>query len=163
MKFPLILSLLSAGVLPLVAQGPDPFGVGGLLGGGAKAEAGPEVKASLVAAADGVVPGGTVTVALKLEHAAHWHTYWVNPGLGTATTIRWTLPEGFSAGPIVWPMPEALETEVGNQHVYGGTVYLLTEIRVPAGLKAGETVTPGERKSSRPRSKTSSSSSTLFT
>ena len=102
MKFPLILSLLSAGVLPLVAQGPDPFGVGGLLGGGARAAAGPEVKASLVAATDGVVPGGTVTVALKLEHAAHWHTYWVNPGLGTATTIRWTLPEAFSAGPIVW-------------------------------------------------------------
>ncbi len=141
MKFPLILSLLSAGLLPLVAQEPDPFGVGGLLGGGAKAAEGPEVKASLVAATDGVAPGGTVTVALKLEHAAHWHTYWINPGLGMPTTIRWTLPEGFSAGPIVWPLPEALETEVGNQHVYGGTVYLLTEIKVPAGLKVGETVT----------------------
>src|SRR5688572_24248993 len=53
---------------------------------------GPLVKASLVADQNAVVPGQPFTVAVKLEHAPEWHTYWVNPGgTGLPTTIKWTL------------------------------------------------------------------------
>ncbi|MEN9282775.1 MAG: hypothetical protein RLZZ179_268 [Verrucomicrobiota bacterium] len=133
-------ALLFASALPLLAQDPDPFGPGALLGGTPAAAKGPEVKVSLVAASDGIAPGGTTAVALKLEHADHWHTYWINPGLGTPTTIKWTLPEGFTASPILWPIPQAVATEVGNQHVYSGTVYLVTDIKAPESAKIGETV-----------------------
>ena len=140
-----LLALLLAGTaaLPLPAQvADDPFGPGALLGGGKpEAKAGSEVKVSLVAAADGIAPGGKVAVALRMEHAAHWHTYWINPGLGTPTTIKWTLPEGFTAGPILWPIPKAAETDVGNQHLYGDTIHLVTEITAPDNAAPGTSVT----------------------
>ena len=40
------------------------------------------VQASLVAADASVQPGHPLTVALRLVHDAHWHTYWLNPGTG---------------------------------------------------------------------------------
>ena len=45
------------------------------------------VKASLVAADASVKPGQPLTVALRLVHDAHWHTYWLNPGTGLATSL----------------------------------------------------------------------------
>ena len=38
------------------------------------------VKASLVAAEASVQPGREFTVALRLEHATGWHTYWIFAG-----------------------------------------------------------------------------------
>lgn len=37
-----------------------------------------------------------------------WHIYWQNPGdSGIPTTLRWeSLPQGVTAGPIHWPVPE---------------------------------------------------------
>ena len=57
-----------------------------------------QVKAALVSMQTGVVPGSSHTVALRLEHIPHWHTYWINPGMGYPTTIDWDLPEGWTAG-----------------------------------------------------------------
>jgi len=45
------------------------------------------VKGSLVAATTAVQPGQPVTVALRLQHDPHWHTYWLNPGTGLPTTL----------------------------------------------------------------------------
>ena len=142
-RLPLLALALAAAILPLQAQlADDPFGPAALLGGEKAApKAGSEVKVTLVADADGIAPGGKVAVALRMEHAAHWHTYWINPGLGTATTIKWTLPEGFTAGPILWPIPKAAETDVGNQHLYGDTIHLVTEITAPANAAPGSPVT----------------------
>lgn len=100
------------------------------------------VKASLVAAEESVQPGRALTVALRLEHDAHWHTYWINPGTGYPTSLEWTLPEGFSAGEIQWPAPVVLKdskgTVMGNG--YEGVTYLPVTITPPADLAAGGTV-----------------------
>ena len=56
------------------------------------------VQASLVAAETSVQPGRPFTVALRLQHAEHWHTYWRNPGTGLPTTLAWELPPGWRAG-----------------------------------------------------------------
>ena len=53
------------------------------------------VQASLVAANASVQPGQPVTVALRLVHDLHWHTYWLNPGTGLPTSIEWKLPPGW--------------------------------------------------------------------
>ncbi len=95
---------------------------------------GKNVTVSLVSEQDGIVAGQPFTVALKLKHHAAWHTYWINTSTGQATSVKWTLPEGFSAGPIQWPLPHVSEGILGMQHTYGGTVYLLTEIKPPATL-----------------------------
>jgi thiol:disulfide interchange protein DsbD len=65
--------------------------------------------AELVADAAQIAPGEPFHVALKLTPREHWHTYWRNPGdSGLATSLEWTLPQGFVAGDIDWPAPRAL-------------------------------------------------------
>jgi DsbC/DsbD-like thiol-disulfide interchange protein len=49
---------------------------------------------------------GSVRLGLVVELEAGWHLYWANPGdAGLAPVIRWTLPPGSRAGPLVHPVP----------------------------------------------------------
>ena len=102
-----------------------------------------QVKASLVGADKTIQPGQPFTVALRLQHDAHWHTYWVNPGTGLATEIAWELPPGFTAGPIQWPAPVALKDRMGNVigNGYENDQLLPVTITPPADLRAGERIT----------------------
>src|SRR5271168_439117 len=69
--------------------------------------AGRHVAASLIAETLSLVPGQPLHLALRQEIQPGWHTYWSNPGdSGLPTTIDWTLPREFKAGPIMWPTPE---------------------------------------------------------
>jgi thiol:disulfide interchange protein DsbD len=97
------------------------------------------VAASLVAERTAFVPGQTTTVALRLVHDEHWHTYWKNPGeAGLPTTVAWTLPPGFSAGPIQWPVPGITDTGGVLTYGYGGDLLLLVDIAVPSDARPGE-------------------------
>ena len=87
-------------------------------------------------------PGGRVQVALHQVIAPGWHTYWRNPGdAGEATQIDWTLPAGWSAGPIQWPAPERALTGPLMNYVYSREVLLPSAITVPAGAAPGSRVT----------------------
>jgi thiol:disulfide interchange protein len=99
------------------------------------------VAANLVAGQSALVPGQPLDVALQLVHPEHWHTYWLNPGVGVATTLKWDLPPGWVVSPMVWPIPKVKPTEVGNQHIYEGTVSLFQTLTPPADLPAGSPVT----------------------
>lgn len=102
----------------------------------------PRVTLELVSDVDALVPGETATVALRLVHEPGWHTYWKNPGtVGLAPSIAWTLPEGYSAGPIVWQQPRL--TKMGAYTVWGyeDEALLLTEIAVPASARVGDAIT----------------------
>ncbi|MFA6111727.1 MAG: protein-disulfide reductase DsbD domain-containing protein, partial [Candidatus Latescibacterota bacterium] len=94
------------------------------------------VQARLVAGTDAVRPGETFQVGLALRMAEGWHTYWRYSGdAGTPTRVRWTLPEGFTASDLQWPLP-AKYAEAGDLTAYGyaDSVLLLAEIRPPARL-----------------------------
>lgn len=101
------------------------------------------VTVDLVAADSSIQPGRAFWVALKIDHDAHWHTYWINPGTGYPTSINWTLPQGFTAGPIVWPTPETVKDSHGTitGNGYEGTAFLFTQITPPADLAPGTNVT----------------------
>ena len=73
-----------------------------------------QVAASLVSADASIHPGTPFNVALHFVHQPHWHTYWVNPGTGLPTTLKWTLPLGWKAGEIQWPAPMLLSDSRGN-------------------------------------------------
>src|SRR5262245_7771430 len=76
------------------------------------------VAVDLIAEKTAVVPRAVLTVAVRERIEPDWHTYWTNPGdSGEPTSIAWTLPEGFSAGPILWPLPHIIE--VGPLVEYG--------------------------------------------
>ena len=52
--------------------------------------------------------GQPFRVGLHMKLDRGWHTYWKNPGdAGLPARLKWTLPEGFTAGPIQWPAPAA--------------------------------------------------------
>lgn len=92
-----------------------------------------QVRAELVAyAPQGVVIGADVWFGLKIEHQPTWHTYWQNPGdVGLATQLTWILPEGLSAGEIVWPTPKVLPVAQGLvDYGYEDTVLLPIRITV---------------------------------
>ncbi|HND61380.1 MAG TPA: protein-disulfide reductase DsbD family protein [Opitutaceae bacterium] len=100
------------------------------------------VQASLVSSQESVQPGQSVTVALRFVHDPHWHTYWVNPGTGVATTLAWTLPDGYSAGDIQWPAPHVLKDHTGtvSGNGYEGETLFPVTIKVPASATPGSTV-----------------------
>ncbi len=92
----------------------------------------PHVTAELISETTYVQAGKPFLVALHLHMDPGWHTYWINPGdAGLATTIKWTLPEGWTAGPIQWPTPEIHKMGPLTTYGYGGDVYLLTAITPP--------------------------------
>lgn len=89
-----------------------------------------------------VAPGGTLTVALEENIRPSWHTYWVNPGeAGLPTTIDWTLPAGWHAGPIEWPAPKRLPVGPLMNYGYEGKVWLLQRLSAPADARPGTIVT----------------------
>ena len=102
-----------------------------------------QVKASLVAADASIRAGQPITVALRLVHEPQWHTYWINPGTGTPTTLAWHLPAGWKAGAIQWPAPEVLKDATGTVvgTGYEGDFLLPVTLTPPADLKPGEAVT----------------------
>ncbi len=100
------------------------------------------VKASLVSSDLSVKPGQPITVALRLVHDAHWHTYWLNPGTGLATSLNWKLPAGWTAGPIQWPAPNLLKDAKGGiiGNGYEGDLLLPVTLTPPADLAVGADV-----------------------
>jgi thiol:disulfide interchange protein/DsbC/DsbD-like thiol-disulfide interchange protein len=99
------------------------------------------VEAELLSQVASVRPGEPFFVALRLEMEPGWHTYWLNPGSsGTPTAIQWTLPEGFSAGPILWPTPHRFDLPPLVSYAYEDEVVLPVEITPPADLKPGRTI-----------------------
>jgi len=91
------------------------------------------VSAQLVSDAAAIAPGKPFTVALRLRHDPHWHSYWIAPGTGYPTSLTWTLPEGFKAGEIQWPTPHVVKDLAGKitGNGYENEVFLLVEITPP--------------------------------
>ena len=100
------------------------------------------VQASLVAADATVQTGHPLTVALRLVHDPHWHTYWINPGTGYATKLEWKLPAGWTAGDIQWPAPSILRDHTGAVvgNGYNDEILLPVTLTPPADLKVGDKV-----------------------
>ncbi len=88
----------------------------------------------LVSSVKSLTPGSTFTVGILMKMNRGWHTYWANSGeAGLPTVVKWTLPEGFTAGEIRWPLPHKYN-ETGEVLTYGyaDENMLLVDITVPA-------------------------------
>lgn len=95
-----------------------------------------QIEVELVSETRNVVPGETLWLAIRLDPIEHWHTYWKFGGdSGEATEAnQWQLPEGASAGDIVWPIPEWTPF-LGSELVtftYEREVFLPIPVTVPA-------------------------------
>ncbi len=102
---------------------------------------GPHGTVDLVAEQTSVEPGRPFAVGLRFQLEPGWHIYWVNPGdSGEPPRVKWSLPEGFTAGPLEWPLPRRIEDHSLIDYGYQDQVLLPVEITPPAGIAKGSEV-----------------------
>ena len=129
LKFFFFLTALFVAVPTLEAQ---PAGTGGKIAS----------LAVLISEKAVIAPGSSFTVALQLSHPAGWHSYYKNSGgVELPPSIKWTLPDGFTAGEIQWPVPEVKDGYFGKSFVFSGEPMFLVDIAAPPSLLPGATVT----------------------
>jgi thiol:disulfide interchange protein DsbD len=110
-----------------------------LVGAAPKEEAHASVQ--LFADTSAVVAAKPFTVALHFKIADGWHLYHRESGdSGEPPRVKWTLPEGFTAGPLRFPPAEQYKTSLGTDNVYHKEVALLVTITPPASLDASKPV-----------------------
>src|SRR5207247_639472 len=100
-----------------------------------------KVETQLVAEVTTVRAGEPFWIALHKKITPGWHTYWRNPGdSGEPVTLEWSLPPGFVAADIAWPVPERIP--VGPVVSFGFSNEVLLPVRVtpPAGLEADQRI-----------------------
>lgn len=86
--------------------------------------------------------GGTVTIGLHIEPDPAWHAYWINAGdAGLPATMRWELPDGFSASELQFPAPHVIPFGELITYAFEEPILLLSDIGVPPGLAPGTSVT----------------------
>ncbi len=112
-----------------------------LAGNGGTAFAQNHMSVRLVSEMPSVAPGGTVTLAFAMSPERGWHGYWRNPGdAGAEPQVRWRLPEGWTAGPLQYPVPHRLTALGLVNYVFEGDHALLTTLRVPQIAEPGVVV-----------------------
>ena len=81
-------------------------------------------------------PGGVVELAIHMRTAPGWHGYWLNPGdAGLPMTVQWQLPEGFSVGPLRYPVPTRLSIGGLMNYVFERDYALLVRLDVPTDAR----------------------------
>jgi thiol:disulfide interchange protein len=102
------------------------------------------VEAELVSENLSVNPGAPFWVAVRLSMDPGWHIYGKNPGdSGLPTTVAWNLPPGYTADPILWPMPKRYIAGSDTTYGYDGEVLLIAKITPPQNLTSGMTASLG--------------------
>src|SRR5712675_577582 len=92
----------------------------------------------LASLAPSIAPGGTLQVGLIVTLEEHWHVYWINAGdSGEPPKIKWTLPDGITAGPMQFPIPGRLP--LGPLMDFGYE----DEVAFPVQLTAASSLKPG--------------------
>ncbi|MES3007376.1 MAG: thioredoxin family protein [Pseudomonadota bacterium] len=100
---------------------------------------GEEIEVELISESSNVVPGQTLSLALRLTPTEHWHTYsrWQGDS-GDATRLsNWQLPAGAVAGELQFPTPTWLPFPGSDlvTFAYEEEIFLPVSIEVPATLQ----------------------------
>lgn len=99
------------------------------------------VKVEMLVEQTSVQAGASVTIGFHFRMQKGWHLYWKNPGdSGQTPSIIWTLPDGFTAGDILWPAPQRIPLPNLADYGYTNEVVLMVPIQAPAKLKPGRFV-----------------------
>jgi DsbC/DsbD-like thiol-disulfide interchange protein/cytochrome c biogenesis protein CcdA len=88
-----------------------------------------------------VVPGKPLELALLFRPERGWHGYWSNPGdAGLGMKLAWHLPEGWTAGEPLYPVPHKLLIAGLMNHVYESDYAVLVPLQVPASAAVANIV-----------------------
>ena len=96
----------------------------------------------LVPEVDAFAPGDTFSVAIAIKHPDGWHSYYLNSGgVELPLSVHWSLPDGFSAGDIQWPVPQVYDGYLGKSFIYEGEPVFLIDLTAPSDIESGEEFT----------------------
>lgn len=123
-------SLLSAAsLLPLPARGAS-----------ASADL-PHVHVQLISPDAHLYPGVANDAGLYFKLESGWHVYWRNPGdAGEPPHIKWTLPQGITAGPLEFPIPKRLPLGPLMDFGYEDEVLIPFKVNVASSAAAGSAI-----------------------
>jgi thiol:disulfide interchange protein len=136
MKTRLQISILLLAFFALAATSPAQLTTVGDGGPGpVKAQ---HLTAELVTYGNTIGPGGTLQAGLVLTMEEKWHVYWLNAGdSGEPPHIKWTLPSGLTAGPMLFAPPSRLPLGPLMDFGYEDTAAFPLTFTAAPGMKAG--------------------------
>jgi thiol:disulfide interchange protein DsbD len=110
-------------------------------GGNSEPVQAPHLTVQLVTAQDAIRPGDSLQAGLYFKLDKGWHVYWSNAGdSGEPPRIRWKLPEGVTAGPMEFPVPQRLPLGPLMDYGYENEVVFPILLHADASLKPGSTL-----------------------
>lgn len=99
------------------------------------------VRISLIKEESTIQPGRSFWVAIEMQMEEGWHAYWKNPGdAGMPPVVSWSLPDGFTAEPLIWPTPKRFELASSSGFGYEGNLVLLARITPPESYAESKAV-----------------------
>lgn len=127
---------LAAAVLLALPSGAQLVTVGTGGPGPVKAQ---HLTAELTTLAPQIAAGGHLQAGLVLTIEEHWHVYWINAGdSGEPPKIKWTLPEGITAGKLQFPPPQRLPLGPLMDYGYEDQVAFPVELTAAPTAKLGK-------------------------
>jgi thiol:disulfide interchange protein len=95
----------------------------------------------LVVPAAALASGDSADAGLYFKLEPGWHVYWKNAGdSGEPPRMKWTLPDGISAGPLQFPVPKRLPLGPLMDFGYEDEVLFPFQLKVAAGAKSGPAI-----------------------
>jgi len=89
-------------------------------------------------------PGRPFWAAVRMEISDGWHSFWKDPqDEDFMTNFEWTIPSGFTVGPIVRPIPKEIEAQGATRFAYEGDVLFLVKITPPESYSSAEAIPLG--------------------
>src|ERR1700761_1310454 len=99
----------------------------------------PHLTVQLVVPPAQIYPGQNFTAGLYFKLEPGWHVYWVNAGdSGEPPSIKWSLPDGITAGDIQFPAPKRLPLGPLMDFGYDNEVLFPIAIHVAPDFKPAE-------------------------
>lgn len=88
----------------------------------------------MISAGPQIAADGTQTVAFVFSMEEGWHVYWKNAGFaGFPPKVKWTVPDGITAGPLQFTAPDRLPLDTTVDYGYQDSVAY--PVTVEAGKK----------------------------
>ncbi len=95
--------------------------------------------AELTTLAPQIAAGGHLQAGLVLTIEENWHVYWINAGdSGEPPKIKWTLPDGITAGKMHFPPPQRLPLGPLMDYGYEDQVAFPVELTAAPTAKLGK-------------------------